>query len=133
MSASAVAPTVSGRTWRFADPNLNTDLMMPGHSLRLPIDEQAALMFESVRPGWAATVHDGDILIGGRNFGTGSSRPVAGVMRHLGLVALVAESINELFFRNCINHGLWAIECAGVTDAVADGDVLEIAPHAGTV
>ena len=75
----------------------------------------------------------GDILVAGRNFGAGSARPAAEVLRVLGIRALVAESINGLFFRNCVNYALPAIECPGILDAVNEGDIVRVNVGAGVV
>lgn len=124
---------VEGRAWLFAEANLNTDLMMPGAAIRLPIEEQLRHVFAANRPGWADEVREGDVLVGGRNFGTGSSRPAAALLRRLGIRALVAESINELFYRNCVNYALPALECRGIVAAVAEGDVVRVDVAGGAV
>jgi len=124
---------MEGRVWIFADANLNTDVMMPPAGRYVSKRERALLAFASIRPGWAELVQDGDILVGGRNFGTGSSRPAAEVFRDLGLRALIAESINGLFFRNCINYALPALECPGILASLTEGDVIAIQPAQGTI
>jgi 3-isopropylmalate/(R)-2-methylmalate dehydratase small subunit len=58
----------------------------------------------------------------GKNFGVGSSRPVAQLLRQLGIAGLVAEDFNSLFFRNAINAGLPALAVPGVTAMFSDGD-----------
>jgi 3-isopropylmalate/(R)-2-methylmalate dehydratase small subunit len=68
----------------------------------------------------------GDILIGGKNFGMGSSRPAARSLKNLGLACLVAPTINGLFFRNCVNFAFPAIECAGVHEAFQEGEIAEV-------
>ena len=68
----------------------------------------------------------GDILIGGKNFGMGSSRPAARSLKNLGLACLVAPSINGLFFRNCVNFAFPAIECPGVHEAFQEGEIAEV-------
>ena len=68
----------------------------------------------------------GKILIAGRNFGIGSSRPVAALMRHLGVTALVAEEFNSLFLRNAINNGLPAVTVPAVRQHVAEGDTVTV-------
>jgi len=68
----------------------------------------------------------GDILVGGRNFGMGSSRPAARSLRNLKLACLVAESINGLFLRNSVNFGFPALECRGIGAAFEEGDVAEV-------
>ncbi len=121
-----------GRTWVFGD-NINTDLMYPNTSFRATEEERRKLVFSANRPGWSSIVQQGDILIGGVNFGTGSGRPGAKYLRELGVVALVAESINGLFLRNCINYALPAMECPGIGRIVKEGDVLSVDFDSGEV
>lgn len=98
----------TGRAWVFGD-SINTDAMYPGFAMKMDIPEAAQHVFYDLRPGWVSEVQQGDIVIAGRNFGIGSSRPVAALMRHLGVTALVAEEFNSLFLRNAINNGLPAV------------------------
>jgi 3-isopropylmalate/(R)-2-methylmalate dehydratase small subunit len=74
----------------------------------------------------------GEIIVGGTNFGTGSSRPAARSLRNLGLACLLAETINGLFFRNAVNFGFLALTCAGVHAAFAEGDEAEVSIAAWT-
>lgn len=122
-----------GRVWLFPQENINTDLIMPQTVFNLPIEEQIKAVFAANRPGWTAMVRPGDIIVGGKNFGTGSSRPGAQLFKRLGIAALVAESINGLFYRNCINYALLAIECPGIVQAVTEGDQLRISFGTGMV
>lgn len=128
-----VDAAVEGRTWVFPEANLNTDLIMPAAAFRLPRDEQVKLVFSANRPGWVEKVAPGDILVAGRNFGTGSSRPGAELFRRLGIAGLVAESINDLFYRNSVNYALPALECAGIVRAVTEGDRVRLDIGSGTV
>ena len=112
---------VRGRVWVFGD-GLNTDAMYPAFAMKLEIPEAAKHVFHEVRPGWTDQVAVGDIVIAGRNFGLGSSRPVASLFRHLGVAALVAEEFNSLFLRNAVNAGLPALTAPGVTELFHDGD-----------
>ena len=125
--------TVEGRAWVFPEANLNTDLMMPVATFRMPRAEQARHVFATHRPGWAELVGEGDVLVGGRNFGTGSSRPAPSLMADLGIRAVIAESLNGLFFRNCINTGIAAAECPGIVDAVAEPDVVRLELRTGLI
>lgn len=122
--------TASGRAWIFGH-DINTDLIQPSSTVLLPIDQQIHHVFEANRPGWTNLVVPGDLIVAGRNFGTGSSRPAAKVLRALGIGAVVAESLNGLFFRNCVNFGLPALECPGVLNEVTEGDELWIDLHEG--
>lgn len=102
-----------GRVWVFDADNINTDLIMPSETFKKPLEEQLKLVFSASRTGWADEVREGDILVCGKNFGTGSSRPGAQLFKLLGIGALVAETINGLFYRNCVNYALPALECRG--------------------
>ena len=64
------------RVWKVGD-NINTDLILPNRAFYLTAEEQVSYVFSANRPGWAEQVQKGDILIGGKNFGMGSSRPAA--------------------------------------------------------
>lgn len=123
---------VIGRVWKFGD-NINTDLMVPGFALRMPAAEQVKHLFSANRPGWAEEVQEGDIIVGGKNFGTGSARPGARSLYLAGIRALVAESINGLFLRNAINSGLPVMQCPGVFAAFEEGNVAEINFKTGEV
>jgi 3-isopropylmalate/(R)-2-methylmalate dehydratase small subunit len=123
---------ISGKVWKFGD-NINTDLMLPGNLLLVPEEEQKKAVFQANRPGWVDEVHPGDIIVGGLNYGMGSSRPAARSLRNCGVAALVAESINGLFFRNAVNFGLLVLECPGVHAAFEEGQSLEISIEDFTV
>jgi 3-isopropylmalate/(R)-2-methylmalate dehydratase small subunit len=112
---------IEGRVWVFGD-SVDTDNMYPGFAIKLPIAEAAHHVFYDLRPGWTDQVRSGDIVVAGKNFGIGSSRPVAQLFRQLGVAALVAEEFNSLFLRNSINFGLPAITIPGVTSKLSDGD-----------
>jgi 3-isopropylmalate/(R)-2-methylmalate dehydratase small subunit len=112
---------LEGRVWVVGD-SVDTDAMYPGFAMKLPVAEAAKHVLYALRPGWSALVEAGDILVAGRNFGLGSSRPVALLLRELGIVAVIAEQLNSLFMRNCVNFGLPALTVPGVTGIVSDGD-----------
>ena len=123
MSDMTMNPT--GKVWLVGD-NINTDLILPGRAQYFTPEEQMRCVFEANRPGWVDEVRPGDILIGGQNFGMGSSRPAARSLKNLGLACLVAESINGLFYRNCVNWGFPALECPGVGALFAEGDTASV-------
>jgi 3-isopropylmalate/(R)-2-methylmalate dehydratase small subunit len=123
---------LTGRVWKFGD-DVNTDLMLPGPLLTASEAEQARAVFSANRPGWVDEVRPGDIIVGGRNFGTGSSRPAARSLRNLGLGGLIAESINGLFFRNAVSFGFLALECRGIHSAFEEGQTAEISIDDWTV
>ncbi len=111
--------------WVFGD-DVNTDLMYPQICYTLPEREKPIHAMEANRPGWASMVRVGDIMIGGRNFGTGSSRPAADNLKNLGISCIIAESVNGLFLRNAVNCGILALEASGIHDAVVEGDIITV-------
>jgi 3-isopropylmalate/(R)-2-methylmalate dehydratase small subunit len=121
-----------GCVWKVGD-NINTDLILPAVAFYLAPEEQPRYVFHANRPGWAEQVKPGDILIGGKNFGMGSSRPAARSLKNVGLACLVAHSINGLFFRNAVNFAFPAVECPGVQDAFEEGDIAEVDFEQATV
>jgi len=122
----------TARVWKFGD-NINTDLILPILAFYLTPQEQTRFVFKANRPGWVDLVQPGDIIVGGDNFGMGSSRPAARSLRNLGLGCLVANSINGLFFRNCVNFAFPAMECPGVFDSFAEGEIAEVDFDTGSV
>lgn len=114
-----------GKVWRL-DHDVNTDLIQPVHAIFRPLEEQRRWVFSVNRPGWVDLVSPGDILVAGRNFGMGSGRPAARVLKETGLACVVADSINGLFFRNAVNFGFPAMECPGAHAAFAEGDTADV-------
>lgn len=120
------------KAWVFGD-NVDTDAIAPGRYMKLGIDEIAKHCLESVSPSFASSVKQGDFVVGGRNFGAGSSREQAPeALKHLGVAVLIAESFAGLFYRNAINLGLPAVVCAQAK-RIRQGDLLKVDPLAGTI
>ncbi len=120
------------KAWVFGD-NVDTDAIAPGRYMKLGIDEIAKHCLESVSPPFASSVEKGDFVVGGRNFGAGSSREQAPeALKHLGVAVLIAESFAGLFYRNAINLGLPAVVCAQAK-RIRQGDLLKVDPLAGTI
>jgi len=133
MTGTAEEWVFTGRARVFAEDDINTDQIMPRRGFELPPEEQSALVLDSIRPGWSATVRAGDILIAGRRFGCGSSRPAPLVLARTGIAAVVAESLGDIFLRNAVAYAVPVLECPGVLDVVAEGDDLEVRVARGTV
>jgi 3-isopropylmalate/(R)-2-methylmalate dehydratase small subunit len=113
------------RAWVFGD-NIDTDVIVPGRYMKYPIEEIAKHCLEAVDASFAFSVKQGDFVIGGRNFGCGSSREQApAALKHLGVAALIAESFAGLFYRNALNLGLPALVCADAK-RIGAGDEVEI-------
>ncbi len=122
-----------GRAWKFGD-NISTDLIAPGryYHLRSNLPELAKHVLEDARADFASNVKAGDFVVGGRNFGKGSSREHAPVIIKLaGTRAVLAKSFARIFYRNCINIGLPAIVVD--TEWIDEGDNVEIDLEKGIV
>lgn len=117
---------VTGTVWKFPQDDINTDQIRRKNYAHLPIKEQAQRCLETLDPGFAAKVKPGDILVGGRNFGCGSSTPVHLTLMALGIAAVVAESFSRIFFRSSISAGLLVNPCPGVLELVNTGDRIEL-------
>ncbi len=118
--------------WKFGD-NVDTDVIVPGKYLIGDLDEIANYVMDGIRPGFAGLVSPGDVVVGGKNFGTGSSREVAPrAIQAAGISAIVAESFARIFFRNCINVGLIPVECATAGE-IAEGQHVRIDTEQGVV
>ena len=121
-----------GCAWVYGD-NVDTDLLAPGAYMKGPVETMATHCLEAIDPDFAKTAKAGDIVVGGRNFGMGSSREQAAqVLGLLGIRAVVAKSFGGIFYRNAFNLGLLALVCPEA-DKIASGDALSIDPAAGKI
>ena len=122
----------SGRAFVFGD-DITTDALAPGAYMKKPVEEMASHCLEGVDPGFARAVRAGDVVVGGENFGIGSSREQAAIaLRQLGVAVVVARSFGGLFFRNAVNLGLAPLVCAEA-GRIRPGDQLAVEPMAGRI
>ena len=114
--------------------DLDTDQIIASQYLLLPnLEEMKEHTFESLDPDFPKKVKPGDFVVGGENFGCGSSREQApGVLKALGVQAVVAKSFARIFYRNAINIGLPVIDCKDLPDDVKTGDTMELSMSDGT-
>ncbi len=123
----------SGLAYKFGD-SVSTDLIAPGRlfHLRSNLPELAKHVLEDADPEFASKVKQGDFVVGGSNFGCGSSREHAPtIIKLAGVQAVLAKTFARIFFRNCINIGLPAVECD--TTKINEADQLELDLAAGLV
>ena len=125
---------IKGRAWNYGD-DVNTDYILPGVYLELTdAAEMGRHAMEGLDPEFSKKVKAGDVVIGGRNFGLGSSREHAPIaLKAAGVAAVVAESFARIYYRNSFNLGLPALECPGVSKAIKTGDAVEIDVDAGII
>jgi 3-isopropylmalate/(R)-2-methylmalate dehydratase small subunit len=124
---------LKGKAFKFGD-NISTDHIIPGRyaHLRSNLPELVKHAMEDADPEFIGRVKKGDFIVGGSNFGLGSSREHAPlVIKMAGVSAILAKSVARIFFRNAINLGLPVLICD--TDGIDDGDELEVDLARGTV
>jgi 3-isopropylmalate/(R)-2-methylmalate dehydratase small subunit len=124
---------LEGKAWKFGD-GISTDHIQPGRyfHLRGNLPELAKHVLEGAREDFPSLFDAGDFVVGGRNFGQGSSREYAPtIIKLAGLNAVLAKSFARIFFRNAINVGLPLVICD--TDRIQEGDELEVNLEAGQV
>ena len=114
---------IRGRVWKFGD-SIDTDSINP-YYLYPTMEELKKHTMESYRAEFPKEVKPGDILIAGRNFGCGSSRPGL-VLREVGIAAIVVESASRLFLRNNIARAIPIFLAPGITGIIEDAQTLEV-------
>ena len=125
--------------WDYSDcDSLNTDLMFAGNLTYkvLSSDPSGIIphLFEGFDPKFAKEVQSGDIIVGGENFGCGSSREHPSVgLAHVGIKAVIVKSINRIFYRSAINQGLPVIVHPDAVNAYRRGDHVEVDLSSGTI
>jgi 3-isopropylmalate/(R)-2-methylmalate dehydratase small subunit len=125
---------VTGTAVKFGD-NVDTDVILPGKYLVLiNPNDLAKHAMEGLDPAFPEKAKEGVIVVGGKNFGCGSSREQAPLaLKYSGVKCVLAESFARIFFRNSINIGLPAIECKGISAAVDNDDEITVDFEAGTI
>ena len=126
--------TISGKVIKFGN-NIDTDVILPGKYLVLTDPHDLAKhAMEGLDAYFPAKAKKGIVVVGGNNFGCGSSREQAPLaLKYSGVKCVLAESFARIFFRNAINIGLPAIECKGISVAVDNGDEITVDFEAGTI
>jgi 3-isopropylmalate/(R)-2-methylmalate dehydratase small subunit len=129
----AKSTIIRGKVWKFGDNITTTDITPKEmfHGKKYTLKEIA---FAGIRPDWSSKVKPGDCIVGGKNFGYGSSRSVANdVMTELEIGCIVADSFARIFYRNAIALGFPAFACSGVSEMFNEGDELELDTQSGTI
>jgi len=119
---------MTGRVWLFGD-DIDTDMLAPGLYMRGGMDELVKHCLEAADPQFAKNVRPGDVVVGGRNFGIGSSREQAAqALVMLGVSAVLAVSFAGIFYRNALNLGLMALVCPQAK-SIRQGQSLVVEPE----
>jgi 3-isopropylmalate/(R)-2-methylmalate dehydratase small subunit len=125
---------VKGKVLKFGN-NIDTDVILPGKWLSLiDLQELAKHAMEGLDPSFPQKAKKGVVVVGGKNFGCGSSREQAPLaLKYAGVQCVLAESFARIFFRNSINIGLPVIECHGILAAVNNDDEVAVDLEAGKI
>ncbi len=115
------------KIYKYGD-NVDTDVIIPARHLNDPDPKAlASHCMEDIDKTFASTVEEGDIIVGGANFGCGSSREHAPLaIKSSGVKCVIAKSFARIFYRNSINIGLPILECPEAAETIASGDEVSV-------
>ena len=125
---------IKGKVFKYGD-NVDTDVIIPARHLNTSKPEELALhCMEDIDPDFAKNVQNGDIIVGGENFGCGSSREHAPLsIKASGVSCVIASSFARIFYRNSINIGLPILECAQCSHDVKSGHIIRVDLDSGKI
>lgn len=123
-----------GKAWKFGN-DIDTDVIIPARHLNRSDSEYlAAHCMEDADPNFAKEVKSGDIIIGGKNFGCGSSREHAPIsIKAAGVKAVIANSFARIFYRNSLNIAMPILECPEAVAGIDNGDEVEVDLETGEI
>ena len=123
-----------GKVWKYGD-NVDTDVIIPARYLNTTkAEELAKHCMEDIDSSFASSVQSGDIMVGGWNFGCGSSREHAPIaIQASGISCVIAASFARIFYRNSINIGFPILECPKASEAVRNGDIVSVDTKTGII
>ncbi|MFW2330716.1 MAG: 3-isopropylmalate dehydratase small subunit [Nitrospinota bacterium] len=126
--------TFSGKVWKFGD-NIDTDLIIPARYLIKSDDEWLAQhVMKDADPDFYAKVNRGDIIVGGYNFGSGSSREHAPrAIKAAGVACVIAKSFARIFYRNSFNMGLPILESEVAAESLLEGNTISVDLSSGKI
>jgi 3-isopropylmalate/(R)-2-methylmalate dehydratase small subunit len=124
----------TGKVWKFGD-NIDTDAIIPARYLNTSDPQElAAHCMEDADPQFVKKIKAGDIIVGGENFGCGSSREHAPIaIKAAGISCVVAKSFARIFYRNAFNMGLPIFESAELSTATKEGEVITVDSSKGAI
>ena len=125
---------IRGKVHKFGN-DIDTDVIIPAKYLNtIDPEELAGHCMEPADPDFANKVRPGDILVAGKNFGSGSSREHAPIaIKASGIAAVIAKSYARIFYRNAFNTGLVLLESQEAVDAARPGDEIEVELETGVI
>ena len=125
---------VQGKVFKYGD-NVDTDVIIPARYLNAPSPaELAKHCMEDIDADFVNNVKAGDIMVGGANFGCGSSREHAPIsIRAAGISCVIAASFARIFYRNAINIGFPILECPEAAERINAGDEVSVDFDTGVI
>lgn len=123
-----------GRVHKYGD-HIDTDVIIPARYLATQDEKElASHCMEDIDTSFVTKVYPGDIMVGGWNFGCGSSREHAPIaIKASGISCVIAKTFARIFYRNAINIGLAILECEAASDGIQDGDQVSIDFDTGVI
>ena len=123
-----------GHVFKYPD-NVDTDVIIPARYLNTQDPKElASHCMEDIDKSFVARVQPGDVMVGGWNFGCGSSREHAPLcIKTSGISVVIAKSFARIFYRNSINIGLPILECPAAADSIAAGDLVSVDFDTGVI
>ena len=123
-----------GSVFKYGD-NIDTDVIIPARYLNTQnARELADHCMEDIAKTFITRVQAGDIMVGGENFGCGSSREHAPLaIKTAGIACVIAASFARIFYRNAINIGLPILECPAASAAIREGDTVSVNFDTGVI
>lgn len=125
---------MKGKVWKFGN-DIDTDIILPGRYLIYTDEERLSEhCMEGLVSDFKSKVNAGDFILGGTNFGCGSSREHAPIaIKGCGISAVIAESFARIFYRNATNVGVPLLEAPGVSELIEDGEEIEVDMEKGLI
>ena len=125
---------MKGKVWKFGN-DIDTDIILPGRYLIYTDEEELSKhCMEGLVSDFKSKVNAGDFILGGTNFGCGSSREHAPIaIKGCGISAVIAESFARIFYRNATNVGVPLLEAPGVSELIEDGEEIEVDMEKGLI
>lgn len=125
---------MKGTAWKFGN-DIDTDIILPGRYLIYTDEEELSKhCMEGLVSDFKSQVSDGDFIVGGTNFGCGSSREHAPIaIKGCGISAVIAESFARIFYRNATNVGVPLLEAPGISEIIEDGEEIEVDMEKGLI
>jgi len=126
--------TAEGKVHKYGD-NIDTDVIIPARYLNTADHKElASHCMEDIDPDFTSKVKNGDIIVGGKNFGCGSSREHAPIaIKESGISCVIASTFARIFYRNSINIGLAIMECPEASEKIDDGDDVKVDFDTGVI